>query len=271
MKNEDQKMIFPKMLAILGMIGAIGKDQKNTMQNYTFRGIDQFMNELHPALVKHGVFVIPKSINYHHELKDVVRSNGKSGIDKHVHLLMEYTFMAEDGSFVTIGPMPAEGLDSGDKATTKALSAAFKYALMQIFSIPTEDIVEQDKHNPEIGKEQTKHDLEAINSAFDLAGTASPEMSDLTPPAASSRYEAHKKGLPIDNRIGHYKVKFGKHANMELCQRPLADWKNYCAWLTKDAKEKTGGKMSDQVKELCQKVAEYEKETHSSEIEPLPF
>ena len=133
-------------------IGPVSKDQKNTQQGFKFRGIDQFVNALHPALVAHGVFMAPRSTQYTQELKDVVRGSGKAGVDKHVSILMEYDFFAEDGSKVTIGPIPAEGLDSGDKATNKALSAALKYALIQTFSVPTEDMAEADLDSPEIGK-----------------------------------------------------------------------------------------------------------------------
>lgn len=133
-------------------VGAVGKDQKNLQQGFKFRGIDQFVNALYPALTKHAVFMAPRCVNEEHELKEVVRSSGKAGMDKHVTILMEYDFFAEDGSKVTVGPIPAEGLDSGDKATNKALSAALKYALIQTFSIPTEDMAEADLDSPEIGR-----------------------------------------------------------------------------------------------------------------------
>ncbi len=137
-------------------IGHVGKDQKNQAQGFKFRGIDQFINALYPALLKHGVFMTPRSTKYEHELKTVTRSSGKEGTDKHVSILMEYDFFAEDGSKVTVGPIPAEGLDSGDKATNKALSAALKYALIQTFSIPTEDMAEGDLDSPEIGQSKTQ-------------------------------------------------------------------------------------------------------------------
>lgn len=144
-------MIYKKMSDVMKDVGAIGKDQKNTQQGFKFRGIDQFVNALYPALTKHGVFMSPRATSFTHELKDVVRGSGKAGVDKHVSILMEYDFYAEDGSKVTVGPVPAEGLDSGDKATNKALSAALKYALIQTFSIPTEDMAEADFESPEIG------------------------------------------------------------------------------------------------------------------------
>lgn len=150
-KINMSNMIYKKMSDVMKDVGAIGKDQKNTQQGFKFRGIDQFVNALYPALTKHGVFMSPRATSFTHELKDVVRGSGKAGVDKHVSILMEYDFYAEDGSKVTVGPVPAEGLDSGDKATNKALSAALKYALIQTFSIPTEDMAEADFESPEIG------------------------------------------------------------------------------------------------------------------------
>lgn len=145
-------LIYKKMAEVMKEIGPVTKDQKNTQQGFKFRGIDQFVNALHPALVRHGVFMAPRATSYTQELKEVIRSSGKPGVDKHVSILMEYDFFAEDGSKVTVGPVPAEGLDSGDKATNKALSAALKYALIQTFSVPTEDMAEADLDTPEIGR-----------------------------------------------------------------------------------------------------------------------
>lgn len=142
--------IYRKMNLVMLDIGAIGKDQKNQAQGFKFRGIDQFVNALYPALTKHGVFMAPRVKRFDQTLQEVTRSSGKVGVDKHVAIEMEYTFYAEDGSSVTVS-VPGEGLDSGDKATNKALSAALKYALIQTFSIPTEDMAEADLESPEIG------------------------------------------------------------------------------------------------------------------------
>jgi ERF superfamily protein len=143
-------LIYKKMSQVMADIGHVGKDQKNLAQGFKFRGIDQFVNALYPALVKHGVFMTPETVSITHETFNVTRGNGKAGVDKHVHLTMKYTFYAEDGSSVAVGPIAAEGLDSGDKATNKALSAALKYALIQTFSVPTEDMVEADSDSPAI-------------------------------------------------------------------------------------------------------------------------
>ncbi len=157
--------IYKKMSDVMKEVKSVGKDQTNQAQGFKFRGIDQFVNALYPALTKHGVFMTPRATSYTQELKEVVRSSGKPGIDKHVSILMEYDFYAEDGSKVTVGPIPAEGLDSGDKATNKALSAALKYALIQTFSIPTEDMAEGDLETPELTKASKTTKLEAKSSS----------------------------------------------------------------------------------------------------------
>lgn len=146
MANE----IYNKMSQVMKEIGFVGKNQKNSAQGFKFRGIDDMINALYPALTKHGVFMAPRVTSYTQELREVTRSNGKQGVDKHVAMLVEYDFFTTDGSKVTVGPIAAEGLDSGDKATNKALSAALKYALIQTFSVPTEDMADSDLDSPEI-------------------------------------------------------------------------------------------------------------------------
>lgn len=198
-------LIYKKMSEVMRDIGSVGKDQKNSAQGFKFRGIDQFVNSLYPALTKHGVFMAPRCVSEQHELKEVTRGSGKAGVDKHVTILMEYDFFAEDGSKVTVGPIPAEGLDSGDKATNKALSAALKYALIQTFSIPTEDMAEGDFETPVIGSKNLvdkadetvsnkQQGLAALSAASKPATPASEKLSASS--AAASRGSFRKNPAP---------------------------------------------------------------------------
>lgn len=157
-------------------IGTVSKDQKNAAQGFKFRGIDQFVNALYPALTKHGVFMTPRVTSINQEAREVERSSGKKGVDKTVMLMVEYDFFAEDGSKVTVGPVAGEGLDSGDKATNKALSAALKYALIQTFSIPTEDMVDADKESPELSvKPKTSWTAKTSGTTIDATKIATSE------------------------------------------------------------------------------------------------
>lgn len=159
--------IYKKMSDVMKDIKAVTKDQTNSAQGFKFRGIDQFVNALYPALTKHGVFMAPEVVSHEQEVREVTRSNGKAGVDKHVKIAMKYTFYAEDGSNVSCS-IPGEGVDSGDKATNKALSAALKYCLIQTFSIPTADMAEADFDSPELG---TSVKLKALENIADTPKT----------------------------------------------------------------------------------------------------
>lgn len=167
MEREIKMKIFELISSVMADINAITKSQTNTQQGFKFRGVDQFINVIHPILVKHKLVIIPRCIEEAHEIRTVTRSNGKQGTDKHVSLKMEYDFLAPDGSKVTVGPIPAEGLDSGDKATNKALSAAFKYMCIQTFWVPTEDIEDGDKDSPEIAASEPLPDFPEGGQKFE--------------------------------------------------------------------------------------------------------
>lgn len=146
-------LIYEKMNLVMKDIGSVGKDSTNPSQGFKFRGIDAMMNALYPCLVRHGVFMTTELLDKHEFIKDVTRSNGKAGVDKHVGITMKYTFHAEDGSSVS-SSIAAEGVDSGDKATNKSLSAALKYVLIQTFCVPTVDMEEADFVTVELGSEK---------------------------------------------------------------------------------------------------------------------
>jgi hypothetical protein len=144
------KLIYSKLSAVMKDIGPVTKQGTNITQKYKFRGIDQMINALHPALVRHGVVLTTQVVERTEQIREVTRSSGQQGVDKHVAVKVIYTFYAEDGSCLSSVAV-GEGLDSGDKATNKAMSAAFKYALIQTFAVPTEDMEEADLASPEIG------------------------------------------------------------------------------------------------------------------------
>ena len=136
--------IYTAICNIINDIGAIGKN-KRSQQGFQYRGIDDVMNALQPLLAKHKVFVVPTVLEQQRSEKQT-----KSGGTSFVSIFkIKYTFYAEDGSFiesVTIG----EAADTGDKGSNKSMAIAFKYALFQVFCIPTEEMPDPDAHDPEI-------------------------------------------------------------------------------------------------------------------------
>ena len=137
--------IYESINSVMNDVGAIGKNTKNTQQGFMFRGIDAVMNALQPALIKNHIFVVPEVLEQIRE----ERQSSKGGTLIYSIIKTKYTFYAEDGtnvSAVVIG----EGMDSGDKATNKALSIAFKYACFQVFCIPTEEMKDPDAECHEV-------------------------------------------------------------------------------------------------------------------------
>ena len=184
-EKKETPLIYTKLVEVMRDIGSIGKGQRNAQQGFNFRGIDDVMNALYPALTKHGVFIAPRILERKEEIRSVVRGNGKAGVDKHVSITISYTFYAQDGSSVAIATV-GEGIDSGDKATNKALSSAFKYALLQAFSIPTADMEEADRTTLEMGSE-LKSEASAPESS-ESASLEAPEKEESTAKPAKSGF-----------------------------------------------------------------------------------
>lgn len=113
----------------------ISKDRENRQQGFQFRGIDQVYNALAPALVRHGLLILPRII----ERTVTERQTQRGGVLFYVVVKAEFDFVGvEDGSIHTVTTY-GEAMDSGDKATNKAMSIAYKYAAFQTFCIPTEE------------------------------------------------------------------------------------------------------------------------------------
>ena len=128
--------IFQHLNDIMADIGSIKKEKSGSGISYKFRGVDQVYAALQPLLVRHKVMVLPtrtRDVRY----DEAETKNG--GALNYCRLTQEYTFFScTDDSWVAC-EMPGEAMDTSDKATNKALSAAFKYLSFQGFCIPTDD------------------------------------------------------------------------------------------------------------------------------------
>jgi hypothetical protein len=153
-----------RVQAGLAAVG-IGKDRKNQAQGYNFRGIDDVYNALSPLLAKHGLCILPRIVSRSCE----ERVNGKGTALFYVTVEAEFDLVSsEDASKHTIRTF-GEAMDSGDKATNKAMSAAYKYACMQAFAIPTEGDNDADAHTPEVAPRTQQYIDEAEIAVDHLA------------------------------------------------------------------------------------------------------
>ena len=118
----------------------IAKARNNAAQGYKFRGIDDVLNALSAALVEAGLVILPRCV----DRVVVERQTAKGGAIFNVTCRVEFDLVStEDGSKHTVSTY-GEAMDSADKATNKAMSAAYKYLALLVFCIPTEASADTD-------------------------------------------------------------------------------------------------------------------------------
>ena len=141
----------------------IAKARKNQAQGYSFRGIDDVYNALGPVLARNGLVVLPRTLSR----ECVERQTNKGSPLFYVTVEVEFDFVsAEDGSKHTVKTY-GEAMDSADKATNKAMSAAYKYAAMQAFCIPTEGDNDADAHTHEVAPKLPRIDAAEVALILD--------------------------------------------------------------------------------------------------------
>jgi hypothetical protein len=145
--------VYSCIAGVQGELAKVGiaKNRQNTQgSGYMFRGIDDVYAALSPLLARHGLIVIPRVT--HREV--VERQSQKGNALFYVTVHAEFDFVsALDGSKHTAATF-GEAMDSGDKATNKAMSAAYKYAAFMTFAIPTEGDNDADATTHEVVREK---------------------------------------------------------------------------------------------------------------------
>lgn len=208
--------IFESINAVMGEIGAVGKNSKNTQQGFMFRGIDAVMNAINPALIKYKVFIVPEILEQTRE----ERLNSKGTTLIYSICKIKYTFYAEDGSFIT-AVVIGEGMDTGDKATNKAMSIAFKYACFQVFCIPTEEMIDPDAEVHEVKKKAEKVEAPKAPDA-----TSGPEPNAVINPLMVKALKARAKNdrVPEDLICNLYKIKTFENMTMRMYANLNDNW-----------------------------------------------
>jgi hypothetical protein len=222
--------LIPK---IMNEVGAIGKSGKNTQQNYKFRSIDDMYNKLQPVLARNGVFFVPEII----ESTEDSYANNKGTRFVRVKVRVKYHIYAADGSEL-ISVVDGEGIDTSDKATNKAITAAFKYMLIQVFCIAVEDLPDADKDShepPPLPKPR-------------LAAAPKPRPTKPAPPNPFEKPE----------NAGDYIVQVAPFKDMKLRDCDLAKLESIVLQLIEAAKDPARAKkMNKAYQELMEYGGEY--------------
>lgn len=135
-EQADTRTIQQRMIAVMQEVGHISKGRQapSVVGGYKFRGIDDFLNALQPAFIKHGIVVVPQVQSVARE----ERPTKNGGVAINTILTIAYEFHGAGGDNIR-AVVVGEGADSTDKGCNKAMSSAFKYLACQSFCIPTDE------------------------------------------------------------------------------------------------------------------------------------
>ena len=141
------------VVELMKEVQGLAKRDKNTSQGFAFRGIDAVMNAVGPALRKHGGFIVPNVISSETQIA-TSRNGGSLNI---VRLQVSFSVFGSEGEPI-IGSVAAEAMDSGDKATAKAMSVAYRTFLLQLLCLPTDE-PDPDSFTYELGSNDKLYQL----------------------------------------------------------------------------------------------------------------
>jgi hypothetical protein len=200
MATTSAPKVYEAIAAVMAdlSVDGIAKARNNTQQGYNFRGIDDVYNALSPVLAKHKLCMLPRILS-----REVVeRKNKSGGALFNVTVEAEFDLIcAEDGSKHTVKTF-GEAMDSADKATNKAMSAAYKYAAMQAFAIPTEGDNDADATTHEIAPDEhpqaTKANSREVYDRLSKANRSLANMDAFNAFWAKESVQAAAKSLPSD-------------------------------------------------------------------------
>lgn len=131
---DTKPTVIEALAAVMGEVQAIGKTSRNQQQGFNFRGIDAVMNTVGPALRKHGVVIVPEDVQANY--RDAQTTTGKA--IREVTVRVTYRIHGPAGDSIAMQAI-GESLDSGDKGSAKAMSVAYRVALLQALTIPTDE------------------------------------------------------------------------------------------------------------------------------------
>lgn len=150
------------VLAVMADVQGLAKKDRNDHQKFNFRGIDAVMNAVGPALRKAGGFISP----FVDRAEYVTVPSKAGGSMVNARLVVTFSVYGSEGEPIT-GTVAAEAFDSGDKATAKAMSVAYRTFLLQLLCLPTDE-PDPDSFTYEIASREWLKEAEALALTYNL-------------------------------------------------------------------------------------------------------
>lgn len=129
---KSLKNIYQRILAVMADVSYVQKEDRKVNNQYTFVSHDAVIAKIRPALIQHGIAVIPTVSQF--------RQEGNNTIVYYDVTLVNIDKPDDIVVVRTIG----YGVDPQDKGPGKAMSYAYKYAMLKVFCLETGDDPERD-------------------------------------------------------------------------------------------------------------------------------
>jgi len=154
---DKEPAIYKAMGKVMSGLKVLEKKQRNDFSRYDYRGIDDLLNSVHGLLDSAGIVVLPRCLTENPKLE--LGPTTRDGKQQYTILLkMSYLFMStQDGSTVESGPFVGEGIDTSDKCSNKAQTAAFKWCFFQTFCVPVSGGMTDSEDPNDIDKDNGPH------------------------------------------------------------------------------------------------------------------
>ena len=134
--------IVAKLTAVKAAVGSVAKTTTSGV-SYKYVSVDSLVTAVSQALIDHGVIIHSTSAEM--IASEQVTYGGKGTLGFRTTLAVEYEWT--DGESSITSQVIAEAIDSGDKGTAKAMSVAYRIAILQTLTLPTGD------RDPDAGEE----------------------------------------------------------------------------------------------------------------------
>ncbi len=128
--------LHERLVRVKEAVGGIAKRDRNDQgRGYNFRGIDRVVNAVAPAMIAEGILVRPTRTQLLSSELVHYGANNTVGFRTLVLVTFEFSYADERLEVQVLG----EAIDSGDKSGAKAMSVAFRTALLQALTLPTDE------------------------------------------------------------------------------------------------------------------------------------
>ncbi|MFW6030950.1 MAG: ERF family protein [Myxococcota bacterium] len=135
--------VYEALGAAMAEVGHAEKRGRIVFKNgrsYNFASDADVVEAVRPAMVAHGLALVPARYTV---TADTILEDGT----RYVRLEAHFELVHASGPEQVIKVQTwGEGIDGGDKALSKAMTGAYKYALRQLFTLQIDDASDPDHH-----------------------------------------------------------------------------------------------------------------------------